>query len=82
MKDIKVKRIMNKIDEELENNEREIIVEKKGEGKKKMVKINMMGEEWRGEGVIVIMEKRRIDERDEERRMEKIMGEEKGEKVG
>lgn len=82
MKDIKVKRIMNKIDEELENNEREVIVEKKGEGKKKMVKINMMGEEWRGEGVIVIMEKRRIDERDEERRMEKIMGEEKGEKVG
>ncbi|AHB00173.1 ATP-dependent helicase HrpB [Brucella ceti TE10759-12] len=80
--DLPVTRILPQLDEALAHHASAVLVAPPGAGKTTLVPLHMLGADWRGEGVIVLLEPRRLAARAAARRMAQLLGEEPGETVG
>ncbi|MFQ0815514.1 ATP-dependent helicase [Brucella anthropi] len=80
--DLPVTRILPQLDEALALHASAVLVAPPGAGKTTLVPLHMLGADWRGEGMIVLLEPRRLAARAAARRMAQLLGEEPGETVG
>ncbi|SBW15148.1 ATP-dependent helicase HrpB [Brucella sp. 10RB9215] len=80
--DLPVTRILPQLDEALAHHASAVLVAPPSAGKTTLVPLHMLGADWRGEGVIVLLEPRRLAARAAARRMAQLLGEEPGETVG
>ncbi len=70
------------LDEALESGNAAVLVAPPGAGKTTLVPIHLLEADWRGEGMIVLLEPRRLAARAAARRMAALLGEEPGGTVG
>ncbi|MBB2972119.1 ATP-dependent helicase HrpB [Mesorhizobium sp. RMAD-H1] len=80
--DLPVTRILPALDEALASHASAVLVAPPGAGKTTLVPIHLLEAEWRGDGMIVLLEPRRLAARAAARRMAALLGEEPGETVG
>ncbi|PRD43476.1 ATP-dependent helicase HrpB [Phyllobacterium phragmitis] len=70
------------LDQALESGNAAVLVAPPGAGKTTLVPLHFLGASWRGDGMIVLLEPRRIAARAAARRMALLLGEEPGGTVG
>ncbi|MGH6760629.1 MAG: ATP-dependent helicase HrpB [Phyllobacterium sp.] len=70
------------LEQALESRSSAVLVAPPGAGKTTIVPIHLLGAVWRGDGVIVVLEPRRLAARSAARRMASLLGEEVGGTVG
>ena len=80
--DLPVTRILPQLDEALAHHASAVLVAPPGAGKTTLVPIHMLNADWRKDGMIVLLEPRRLAARAAARRMAQLLGEEPGETVG
>lgn len=80
--DLPVTRILSQLDEALALHASAVLVAPPGAGKTTLVPLHMLGADWCGEGMIVLLEPRRLAARAAARRMAQLLSEEPGETVG
>ncbi|MEJ5018264.1 ATP-dependent helicase HrpB [Ochrobactrum vermis] len=80
--DLPVTRILPQLDEALAHHASAVLVAPPGAGKTTLVPIHMLNATWRKDGMIVLLEPRRLAARAAARRMAQLLGEEPGETVG
>ncbi|TMV05056.1 ATP-dependent helicase HrpB [Brucella haematophila] len=80
--DLPVTRILPQLDEAMNAHASAVLVAPPGAGKTTLVPIHMLDASWRGDGMIVLLEPRRLAARAAARRMAELLGEEPGETVG
>ncbi|MGH6772824.1 ATP-dependent helicase HrpB [Brucella tritici] len=80
--DLPVTRILPQLDEAMNAHASAVLVAPPGAGKTTLVPIHMLDAQWRGDGMIVLLEPRRLAARAAARRMAQLLGEEPGETVG
>ena len=80
--DLPVTNILPQLDAAMDTHASAVLVAPPGAGKTTLVPIHMLGAKWRGDGMIVLLEPRRLAARGAARRMAELLGEEPGETVG
>ncbi|MCI0999522.1 ATP-dependent helicase HrpB [Ochrobactrum sp. C6C9] len=80
--DLPVTRILPQLDTAMDTHASAVLVAPPGAGKTTLVPIHMLDAQWRGDGMIVLLEPRRLAARAAARRMAELLGEEPGETVG
>ncbi len=80
--DLPVTRILPALDAALAGHASAVLVASPGAGKTTLVPIHLLDAGWRGNGVIVLLEPRRLAARAAARRMASLLNEEPGETVG
>ncbi|MBJ6132449.1 ATP-dependent helicase HrpB [Ochrobactrum sp. Q0168] len=80
--DLPVTRILPQLDAAMDTHASAVLVAPPGAGKTTLVPIHMLDAKWRGDGMIVLLEPRRLAARAAARRMAELLGEEPGETVG
>lgn len=80
--DLPVTRILPQLDAAMDTHASAVLVAPPGAGKTTLVPIHMLDAQWRGDGMIVLLEPRRLAARAAARRMAELLGEEPGETVG
>ena len=80
--DLPVIRILPQLDTAMDTHASAVLVAPPGAGKTTLVPIHMLDAQWRGDGMIVLLEPRRLAARAAARRMAELLGEEPGETVG
>jgi len=80
--DLPVTRILPRLDEALTHHASAVLVAPPGAGKTTLVPIHLLNASWRKDGMIVLLEPRRLAARAAARRMAQLLGEEPGETVG
>ncbi|MBC8716107.1 ATP-dependent helicase HrpB [Ochrobactrum sp. Marseille-Q0166] len=80
--DLPVTRILPQLDAALANHASAVLVAPPGAGKTTLVPLHFLNAIWRGDGMIVLLEPRRLAARAAARRMAQLLGEEPGETVG
>ncbi|KAB2701020.1 ATP-dependent helicase HrpB [Ochrobactrum sp. Kaboul] len=80
--DLPVTRILPQLDAAMDTHASAVLVAPPGAGKTTLVPIHMLNATWRGDGMIVLLEPRRLAARAAARRMAELLGEEPGETVG
>ncbi|MGU3399050.1 ATP-dependent helicase HrpB [Brucellaceae bacterium D45D] len=80
--DLPVTRILSALDDALKTHSSAVLVAPPGAGKTTLVPLHLLDAEWRGEGMIVVLEPRRLAARASARRMAQLLDEEPGETVG
>lgn len=80
--DLPVTRILPQLDAALAAHASAVLVAPPGAGKTTLVPLHFLNANWRGDGVIVLLEPRRLAARAAARRMASLLGEEPGETVG
>lgn len=77
-----VTEVFSALDHALERANAAVLVAPPGAGKTTLAPLHLLGAPWRGEGVIILLEPRRLAARAAARRMASLIGEEPGETVG
>ncbi|GAA5539854.1 MULTISPECIES: ATP-dependent helicase HrpB [Brucella] len=80
--DLPVTRILPQLVAAMDTHASAVLVAPPGAGKTTLVPIHMLDAQWRGDGMIVLLEPRRLAARAAARRMAELLGEEPGETVG
>ncbi|PJR90606.1 ATP-dependent helicase HrpB [Brucella intermedia] len=80
--DLPVTQILPRLDEALAHHASAVLVAPPGAGKTTLVPVHMLNAAWRKDGMIVLLEPRRLAARAAARRMAQLLGEEPGETVG
>ncbi|KXF79532.1 ATP-dependent helicase [Paramesorhizobium deserti] len=80
--DLPVTRILPALDNALERGSAAVLVAPPGAGKTTLVPLHLLEAGWRGDGMIVLLEPRRLAARAAARRMASLLGEEPGQTVG
>ncbi len=80
--DLPVTRILPQLDAALAAHASAVLVAPPGAGKTTLVPLHFLNASWRGDGMIVLLEPRRLAARAAARRMAQLLGEEPGETVG
>jgi len=80
--DLPVTRILPELDEALNTHRSAVLVAPPGAGKTTLVPLHMLDAAWRKDGMIVVLEPRRLAARASARRMAQLLNEEPGETVG
>ncbi len=80
--DLPVREALPSLLEAMERDHRAVLVAPPGAGKTTLVPLALLGEAWRGDGKIVLLEPRRLAARAAARRMASLLGEEVGQTVG
>jgi len=80
--DLPVTRILPALDKALESHNAAVLVAPPGAGKTTLVPLHLLQAGWRGDGMIVLLEPRRLAARAAARRMASLLGEEPGGTVG
>ncbi len=77
-----VTQILPQLDEAMQHHASAVLVAPPGAGKTTLVPVHMLNATWRKDGMIVLLEPRRLAARAAARRMAQLLGEEPGETVG
>ncbi|KAB0572517.1 ATP-dependent helicase HrpB [Brucella pituitosa] len=80
--DLPVTRILPQLDAALAAHASAVLVAPPGAGKTTLVPLHFLNASWRGNGMIVLLEPRRLAARAAARRMAQLLGEEPGDTVG
>lgn len=80
--DLPVTRILPQLDAAFATHASAVLVAPPGAGKTTLVPLHFLNANWRGDGMIVLLEPRRLAARAAARRMAQLLGEEPGETVG
>ncbi|MBB5700228.1 ATP-dependent helicase HrpB [Ochrobactrum daejeonense] len=80
--DLPVTHILPQLDDALKTHASAVLVAPPGAGKTTLVPIHLLNAPWRGDGMIVLLEPRRLAARASARRMAQLLDEEIGETVG
>ncbi|MFC4624712.1 ATP-dependent helicase HrpB [Daeguia caeni] len=80
--DLPVTRILPALDEALSRHQSAVLVAPPGAGKTTLVPLHLLDASWRGDGMIVLLEPRRLAARASANRMAALLGEQPGETVG
>lgn len=80
--DLPVTRILPQLDAAMNTHASAVLVAPPGAGKTTLVPLHFLTADWRGDGMIVLLEPRRLAARAAARRMAQLLGEEAGETVG
>lgn len=80
--DLPVTRILPQLDLAFATHASAVLVAPPGAGKTTLVPLHFLNASWRGDGMIVLLEPRRLAARAAARRMAQLLGEEPGETVG
>ncbi|MCL7997168.1 ATP-dependent helicase HrpB [Brucella sp. 21LCYQ03] len=80
--DLPVTRILPQLDAAFATHASAVLVAPPGAGKTTLVPLHFLNASWRGDGMIVLLEPRRLAARAAARRMAQLLGEEPGETVG
>lgn len=80
--DLPVTHILPQLDDALKAHASAVLVAPPGAGKTTLVPIHLLNAPWRSDGMIVLLEPRRLAARASARRMAQLLGQEPGETVG
>ncbi len=80
--DLPVTRILPQLDAAMHDHASAVLVAPPGAGKTTLVPLHFLDADWRKDGMIVVLEPRRLAARAAARRMAQLLGEEPGETVG
>lgn len=82
MKDLPINKILPKLKEEIQNNQKVILQASAGAGKSTVVPISLLDEAWLEDKIIIMLEPRRVAARMVAMQMARLLGEEVGQRVG
>lgn len=80
--DLPVTHVLPQLDAAMRDHASAVLVAPPGAGKTTLVPLHFLGADWRKDGIIVLLEPRRLAARAAARRMAELLGEEPGETVG
>ncbi len=80
--DLPIKEALPSLLEALQAGNRAVLIAPPGAGKTTCVPLALLGEDWRGDGKIIVLEPRRLAARAAARRMASLLGEKVGQTVG